>query len=385
MQNRLIYIVLTALLIASCSNRGTVAGGGVEIESDSLYSPRHAVGFDIRRVGDNNSLITIRNPWQGAHDVAMNLYISRDGDSAPEGYEGVVVHSPVKRIVCMSSSYVAFADALGRLDAVSGVSGARFIYNQRFQKRYADGLVHDVGYDTGVDYERIAALDPDLVLIYGVAGENSAMTTKLDELGVKVVYIADYLETTPLGKAEWIAVLGELLDKTEQANTIFCEVEADYIAVRAGADTLTGRPRVMLNAPWKDTWFVPGDRSYMVRLIVDAGGEYACRGVDSSVSRPISIESAFATASGSDVWLNPNQAKTLQDVVAFNSRFAKIPPVLNGRVYNCNRLSTPDGGSDVWDSGAVYPNIVLRDVIWALHPESMPEYVPVYFSQLKDE
>jgi iron complex transport system substrate-binding protein len=201
------------------------------------------------------------------------------------------------------------------------------------------------------------------------------------------MYVGEYLERTPLGKAEWIVPIGELFDRREDAERIFDGVAARYEALREEAAAFAEGvpPRVMLNAPYRDVWFVPGDRSYMVSLIDDAGGEYVFAGEDSSVSRPVGIEEAYMAARKADVWLNPNQARTLDELKRLNPRFAGVPAVNNRRVYNATRRSTSAGGSDFWESGALRADRVLEDMIIALHPQRRPDEEMYYFIRLPVE
>lgn len=131
---------------------------------------------------------------------------------------------------------------------------------------------------TTANFEKLVALKPDVVFLYGLTGKN-AVTDKLHELGLKTVYIGDYVENNPLGRAEWITVFGEFTGRRELARTLFDSISNEYNRAKALVSGVEKRPEVMLNAPWQDSWFVPGDRSYMVRLLEDAGGNYACRGV----------------------------------------------------------------------------------------------------------
>ena len=130
-------------------------------------------------------------------------------------------------------------------------------------------------------------------------------------------------------------------------------------------------------------WFVPADSSYIVRLVEDAGGEYICRGSNSTTSRPISGESAYVWLSQADVWLNPNSARTIGQLVAENPKFAGVEVVKQGEVYNCTAISTPAGGSDFWESGAVWADVVLADMIAILHPEKARGHQMHYFEKLR--
>lgn len=379
---------LATLSLLSPVFGGCAGGRGERVAfADTLYMPDYAKGFAIYENGES-SVIRVRNPWQGADSVEIDLFLRRGTELPPEGFVGMVVDAPLRKVVCMSSSHIAFIDAVGAVDAVKGVSGAQYVTNDTIRARYGRSLVRDVGYDSNLNFEVLADIGPDLVMIYGIYGDNSAMTRKLDELGVKYMYIGDYVEQSPLGKAEWMVAFGEMFDKREAAKTLFDSVRTGYERTKSEigkrvALLSSDKPKVMLNAPYRDTWFVPGDRSYMVQLIMDAGGEYACAGVDSEQSRPISGEAAFVTVSGSDLWLNPGQATSLAELAGENPRFAQTRPVVGGRVFNCNKRSTPGGGSDFWESGAVRPDIVLNDMVKMLYPWMMPDHELYYFRKLE--
>ena len=208
----------------------------------------------------------------------------------------------------------------------------------------------------------------DLVLLYGVYGEDKALTGKLRELGIPYIYIGDYVEPEPLGKAEWIVAIAAICGKQAEGEAAFAEIADRYETLRDSiAQSDAVRPRVMLNTPYRDTWFMPSVRSYSVRLIEDAGGEYVYPANDSSSSVPVSLEQALLLASGADVWLNVGQCGSLDELRRTNPKFAGINSVRNGRVYNNTKRTTPNGGSDFWESGAIAPDKILEDLAKILH------------------
>ena len=366
MKHLLRFALLSALLLlVACNDREKSSFANRE----ALYEPRYATGFRILSYDGNSSILQVINPWQGAQGVVKNIFLARIGEPAPTPFDGVVVKVPATRLVCMSSSYVAFLDALDQTDAVVGVSGAGFITNPRIRERTATGMIADVGFDTNLDFEQIASLKPDAVLLFGVTDENEPIANKLNELGIPSIYIGDYMEYDPLGKAEWLVAVGEICGEREKAQSRFDSIAAAYEAYKQRAATVARRPEVMLNAPFRDVWFVPGDSSYMVRLLEDAGGNYVCRGEPSRISRPISGETAFLATQKADYWLNPNQFTSLEELIRENPRYAAVLAIKNGRVWNNNKITTPEGGSDFWESGVVRADLVLRDLIAILHPE----------------
>jgi iron complex transport system substrate-binding protein len=90
------------------------------------------------------------------------------------------------------------------------------------------GKVPDVGYGQNLNYELMVNLKPDLVMVYGIGSEVTSYTGKLEELGIPVVMVAEYLEESPLGKAEWIKFIGALFEKEQMAGEYFQKIEKEY-------------------------------------------------------------------------------------------------------------------------------------------------------------
>ena len=372
------FAVLTAVFCA-CNN---VTNSSLEDFGVEKFSPEFATGFRITSSESGaSSLITITNPWQGA-DFEQQIFVAKNQEKAPKGFRGQVIKTPINSAVCMSSGYVAMFDALGHIDKVRGVSGLNFISNQHLHNPQSQ--VADVGYDANIDFERMVALRPDVVMMYGVAGENSLITSKLRELGIPYMYIGDYVEQSPLGKAEWIYVVAELTGTQERADSLFGAVKHRYQTLAATvAQKATSHPKVMLNTPYRDVWFLPSADNYMVRIITDAGGEAYASVAEGNSSQPIDAEKAYLLASQADVWLNVGGCTSLAELKAQNPRFAKMPIMQKRKVYNNNRRRTQSGGSDFWESGIVRPDLILGDLIKILHPEIAEAEELVYYEQLK--
>lgn len=358
----LLPLLFLTLAMVACSKSNRLSMTDFTIET---YTPAYAAGFDLRGTAHGAStLLTVRNPWQGATEVHQHVFLARNNEKAPEGFEGQTVEVPVRHVVCMSSSHVAMLDALGEVRRITGVSGIDYISNPYISEHKFCGEVRDVGYDTNLNFELLVALHPDVILLYGVTGENAALMGKLQELGIPYIYVGDYVEESPLGKAEWLVALAELCNRADHGRHVFDDICRRYETVKATASKSgTLRPRIMLNTPYRDTWFMPSVHSYMVRLVADAGGEYVYPQNESTASVPIDLEEAYLLAQGADLWLNVGFFNTLDELKAQNPKFANAPAVRQGRVYNNNRRRTPAGGSDFWESGVVCPDKVLGDLI----------------------
>ena len=362
-------LILCATLWCMCS---CGSSSNIEDFNLSVYTPNYATGFHILGAeGKQSTLIRITNPWQSATDVETMLFIARAGEKVPDGFRGQVLHSDAKRIVCMSSSHIAMLDVMESVGNVVGVSGKDFITNPYIAANRHS--IADVGYDSNINFELLVAQRPDIVLLYGVTGACS-MQSKLEELGIPYIYIGEYVEEDPLGKTEWLIVIAEIIGKREQGIAYFSEVPKRYNHLKSmAADAILPQPKVMLNTPYADSWFMPSTSSYLARLIADAGGDYIYKKNTSNHSQPIDIEEAALLTTEADIWLHVEGVSSLKDLRQQYPKFAKMPCVQRGEIYNCDKRSVLGGGNDYWESGVVQPDVVLRDLIKIFHPELVSE------------
>ena len=378
---KLIIYICSLLALGAC------AGGSVFDESafsEVVYQPKHAEGFDIRYCESSGAtLISVRNPWQGADGVEQRLLIDPRGAFRGLNQDGIQrIEQPARRVICMSSSYVAMLAQMGCEQMVVGVSGADFISNEWVQANR--DKVGDVGYDGNTNYELLLSLEPDIVLLYGISASNN-IENKLRELKIPYAYIGEYVESSPLGKAEWMVALGQIVGCRERAVAEFVRIEQQYTEVKDLIGERVGdkRPMVMLNTPYRDAWVIPARKSYMVRLIEDAGGKTHTIDSGGNSSQPIDLEQALVYAHQSDLWLNVGACGSIEELVAQNPKFSDVEAVRGGKVYNNTGRATVGGGSDFWESGVVRPDRVLMDLCTIFHPELLPEHQLYYYKQLK--
>ena len=182
---------------------------------------------------------------------------------------------PLERVVCMSSSHVAFLDALGCDSVGVGVSGIGYHSSPQLQERYKNGEVYDIGYEAAPDYERLVALRPDLVTTYTVSSAVPPYIVKLNSLGTRVLVLNEHLEQSPLARASYLKLFGALTNRRAKADSLYAMIAGNYNRLREDvAKTRSGEPRkVLMNIPYADRWYIPGGENYMARLVRDAGGE----------------------------------------------------------------------------------------------------------------
>ena len=352
-------LLIAALTIFICVGCKTNSPASIDNFSEVAYSPQYATGFEICQDDSKNTLLRVTRPWQGNNIEEQHLAIFASAEAAAH-YEGQHIVGAAERIVCMSTSHIAMLDALGLSDRIVGVSGKQYVMNEAVAN---NPNVADVGYDSNLNYELLVTLRPDIVLMYGVSAENSAVTAKLRSLNIPYIYLGDYTELSPLGKAEWIVAIAEITGHREAGIAYIEGVAERYNAVRNGITRGETPKRIMLNTPYEDVWYMPSDDSYLVQLIEDAGGTYIYKGMNpSGGSRGISLEEAYRLVSEADIWLNVGQCRTLSDLSNSAPHFMATDVVKRGDVYNNNRRQSAAGGSDFWESAIVRPDVVLSDI-----------------------
>lgn len=384
MKNSHRFLPLTALLICALIVACGHKGSDLSDFNKKLYSPAHASGYEILGAeGSNSSLIVTHTPWQGSDSTNKSLFfIARDGEEAPAGFRGQVLRGEPERIVCMSSTHIGMLDALGKADRIVGVSGLQFTGNATVVSGADRGNVKDIGYDSNIDYESLISLAPDLVILYGVNGAN-AIESKLRELGIPFIYLGEYLEESPLGKAEWLVPVAEVLGMREEGARRIAGISERYEAMRNMIDRNGPAPKVMLNTPWGDSWMMPSTNSYVSQLVSDAGGYYIYRDNQSRESRPIDMEEAYRLTMDADIWLNTGQAKSISELANQWPKFSDTKPMKTGQVWNNIRNKGKVGYPQYWESGCLNPDLVLRDLIKIFHPELMEDQPFTFYERLQ--
>ena len=368
-----ILLCLTFFLLLGCKHNS---------EKKEIESNKYARGFKIENTGIVTKL-SVFDPWENARNISFDYYLIPENADVPDSLSGKkIIRTPVKRIVCMSTSHLGFIDVLGETQSVVGVSGVNYVSNIEIIRNFKAGNVVDVGYGQNLNYELILKQRPDLVMLYGVDSDVTTSAAKLEELGISVIINAEYLEETPLGKAEWIRFVGALYAKETEAETFFNEIEEDYISLKELVKEKKAKPKILVGSPYRDSWWIPGGNSYLANLINDAGGDYLGKNNPSHESYVISFENALVKGNEADIWINMGLLSSKQEIVASDQRFVNFRVFKTGRIFNNIKKMSENGGNDFWENGTVFPNLILRDLISIFYPDTIQEEM-VYYTEIK--
>lgn len=342
-----------------------------------------AKNFSIIKKGEDIQL-DILNPWQKANNVKISYLLTPKNElkKSASQYESII-KMPVQKVICMSTTHIAFIDRLHNLSSIVGVSGGGLVSNKNLRIKIAKDEIKDVGYEQSLNYELLLKLAPDVVFIYGVDSQSSGYISKCKELGIQTVFIADYLESSPLAKAEWLKVFGIFFNQYTDACSVFDSISDNYAQLKEKVTQIKIKPTVMTGLPWNGTWYISGNKSNLATLIHDAGGNYIWNNLDNENTVPVDFEKVFQQSLDAEYWINCGNVFSIKEILKVDERLKILRPIKNGNVFNNSARVIAGGGNDYWESGVVMPDVILKDLIAILHPEVLKGYNYYFYQKLK--
>ncbi|MBP1625687.1 MAG: periplasmic binding protein [Holophagaceae bacterium] len=365
-------------------------GSASSIRQTGRATIRHAKRFTLE-YRDDCKIIRVNQPWRGAKETFLYQLVPRG--SHPQTVEpgALLVETPIRSIVLLTTSSLPSFVTLGRVEVVQGVAGTAHVTTPAFTDRIRSGQVQEVsngasGMNKVLDYDRLFTLNPDLILTSGTGDASLDRHQKLGEAGFRVALCADYMENEPLGRAEWIKFVAAFLDRDAEAEAHFEKLEARYMAQKTLTQQAFRRPTVLCEMDYRGSWYAPGGGSYLAAFFRDAGATYLLGDDPNPGSRPLKIEMVLDRARDADFWMlhmTGSSLHTLQEMKDTDPRYTLFKAFREGKVFTTGARRGPRGGSDYWENGTANPDLVLADLIAIFHPELLPNHALYWHAWLK--
>ncbi len=295
-----------------------------------------------------------------------------DIDVADPWHEGRVLHSyriensrPVRRALVTTSVHCALLDELGCRQAVAGVCDRQYIHLEWVQRGCDKGDIADCGNSLEPTIEAIAQLQPDAIFLSPF--QNSGGYGRVEQTGIDIVEMADYMEPSALGRAEWVRFYGRLLGQPQRADSLFAAVEKAYWQTAAESSATGRRLTLLMDKTVGQVWYVPGGQSTTGRMLADAGARYPWADDTHSGSLALSPEQVLEKAADADVWLlrySGRKPITLNDLLKENAAYGLLRAFKQKRVYGCNTDT-----STFFEDTPFHPERLLRDIVCMMCPE----------------
>ena len=286
-------VILLLLLVCSLA-----ACGGRQVRQDTADGDtiplRYARNLTIVEY-PHYTQVTIRNPWDTTRVLNSYTLVKE-----PQGMKGEVV-VPLKKLAVFTSVHCSLLMELGCKDRIGGICEPEYIHIPYIHRALKEGRIIDLGNGMEPNLERIMALQPDAIMLSPF--ENSGGYGRLERMGIPLIECAEYMESTPLGRAEWIRFYGRLLGKAALVDSLFLQTERSYLRLRQAASKAQQKPRLICETPQSGYWYVPGGQSTMGIMYQDAGADYLFRDIEGAGSTALSIERVLDRALTAQVWL----------------------------------------------------------------------------------
>ena len=382
-----LYIICAFLFVLSCKQKiknSQKSKTNIEHESTDLKKDiffKYAKGITIK--GSYNSyIITIKNPWKDAkNELRYNLLDSTIAiyDKTSKQYDGIF-HKP-KRIVATSTTHLPALELLNVEHTLVGFPETNFISSKKIRHHINNGDIRELGKNEGINTEVLLDLNPDLIIGFGVSRSNNAFEV-IKNANIPVIYNGDWLEDSPLAKAEWIKFFGALYGKEKEADSIFNIIEKDYLDAKTLAQNVSKQPTILSGAMYKDIWYLPNGTSTEAQLLKDANTNYLWKNTNGNGSLALSFETVIDKGLNADLWLSPSSYKSLEALKEANTNYTRFKAFKNKQIYTFSNTTGETGGVLYYELGLARPDIVLKDIIKICHPQLLPDHELFFFKSL---
>lgn len=356
-------------------------------ETDEGISGEKMKYAEIIRIEENAnySIAEISDPWNSGR--LMQRYIMIPEDITGNEYssiledmpEGIILRTPLRKVAVFTGTHCSIMELLQSEKSVCGVCEPQYIRSEYVQKGIKDGTVADYGNSQYPSIEKIVEDSPDAVFLSSFAERN--VSDKLSKAGIPVIECADYMETHPLARSEWIKFFGILFDRKAMADSVFAASCKRYEEICAEVASAHENPRLMVEKKIASAWYVPGGKSYTAKLYADAGADYLWKDNNETGSIPLSFETVLEKAEDADIWLikyNDPEYLTRENLRREFDGYSRFRPYEKGSIYACNAFY-----NNYFDEIVTHPEYVLEDLAALFHPEMYPDHRFRYFIRMK--
>jgi iron complex transport system substrate-binding protein len=377
---KLIKFLILCFMVSACKpDTKTKAVKSSEIKQLSLA---YAEGFSVTYYEDYK-VLNILKPWPKSEKtysyIIPNVNTSLDLEAAT--FDATLNHD-ITKIVVTSTTHIPALELLEVEHRLVGFPGTDYVSSKKTRQRIAEGKVRELGKNEGINTEVLLELNPDVVVGFGVEGVNKTFET-IKKAGIPVIYNGDWVESSALAKAEWIKFFGVLFNKEKEADSIFNQIERDYLAAKDIAKQAKTQPTVLSGAMHKDVWYLPNGSSPEAQFLKDANVNYLWQDTTGNGSLALSFEVVLVKAQNAQLWLNPSYYGSFEQLEKANTLYSNFEAFKNRNIYSYVNTAGETGGVLYYELGTARPDLVLKDLIKICHPELLPEYTPYFFDKLK--
>ncbi len=352
----ILWIVFPALTLNSCQN--TIPETK---QQNILHKEKTHLKYSIQDTPDGK-ILTVYQPYPGAQDLKYFLSNTKN-QNTPEDW--TFIRIPVESYIPTSVTHLQMLKKLGVLNRMKGFPHIDYISDTSIIRFMEQNKIPDIGSENHLDKEVILKLNPQILFVFSTGSDGKNFSFFQDN-GIVPVFISEWTETDPLNRASWIRVFGVLFEKENLADSIFLNIATKYNSLKKKYTDRLNKPKIFQGGKYGDKWFVPGGKSWAAKLIEDAGGEYLIQN-DQSNSIIISQEDALLLLSQADIWLNPGNWKSREEVINNFPQAKNLKVFQSGQIYSAYIKTNSAGKNEFFEKSVLQPHFLLEDYMKIFH------------------
>ncbi|MCM5662861.1 ABC transporter substrate-binding protein [Galbibacter mesophilus] len=383
-----ILTFLLVLFLVNCKEapkkEALPISGEFPVNQNTSVRIDYAKGFHIENLGKITT-VKVTAPWPNATKTFTYALIDKEDLKSitfDASQYDAIIPTPVNKFVATSTTHIPAIEALGISDKLVGFPGLDYISSEGIRAKIKEGWIKELGLNEQINTEVLLDLEPEMVMGFTVNGENKTYSN-IQNANIPVVYNGDWVEESPLGKAEWIKFFGLLFKKEKLADSIFKTVASNYNKAKTLAKKTKRRPTVLSGSMFRDIWYVPAGESWMAQFLNDANVDYLWNESEGTGSLSLNFESVLEKAQNADYWIGSGQFTSYSQLSDSNKHYEQFEVFKNKNIYTFGLTKGETGGLLFYELAPSRPDIVLKDLIHILHPEILEDHEPVFFKPLQ--
>ena len=317
---------------------------------------------------DGYTVADISNPWKPGKRLHRYYLVPRTSDVSrlpSDISDGTIIEVPIQRAAVFTTVHCALLTELGMGSHIVGVADSKYIKVPYIQQQIQAGRIVDCGNGLNPVVEKIMDVKPEVIMLSPF--ENSGGYGKTEEIGIPLIECAEYMETSPLGRAEWMRFYGLLFGVSDKADRLFHAVDSSYTALKQQAEKAGEGRSVIVDKVVGSVWYMPGGRSTIGQMLLDAGARYPWASDKQSGSLALPFETVLERGGESDVWMlrySSNHDWNYDELLSGHHGYSQLKAFRNREVYGCNVEQ-----SHFYEDTPFHPDRLLSDFIQILHPD----------------
>jgi len=368
-----IVLILSFFLFISCT---------VDKKTEAKRTiSQYAKGFEITQFDDYKKLI-IKSPYPDAKNDLNYFLVNDKTDLSQFESSDILIHIPIESIVVTSTTHIPMLELLDVQNSLVGFPNTEYISSEKTRALIDTNQIQELGNDNSLNTEILIDLNPNVVMAFAMSAGNKSLIT-IEKSGIPVIYNGDWLEETPLGRAEWISIFGALYNLDKQADSIFKKIEKDYNQAKEIAVNSKELPTVLAGVMFKDVWNLPAGESFVAQFLKDANTNYLWSKTKGKGSLQLNFENILDKGQDADIWIAPGHYTSKEQLLNASAHYLEFKAFQENKIYTFANKKGATGGVIYYELAPTRPDLVLKDIIKIAHPELLMDSKMTFFERMK--